>query len=74
MARTNRSKTPPAILPRVMPFKEAARETGFSYESLRDAHFRGQLAIVRFNRAWYVEVSELARFVADHTERRERSA
>lgn len=42
---------------------------GFSYTSLRDAHFRGELAIVRLGRAWYVEVSELQRFVKDHTER-----
>lgn len=57
-----------------MPLKKAAQESGLNYWALRDAHFRGELAIVRFNRAWYVEVSELQRFVAEHTERRERSA
>jgi hypothetical protein len=53
-----------------MPFKQAARESGLNYWALRTAHFRGELSIVRFNRAWYVEVAELARFVAEHTERR----
>jgi hypothetical protein len=41
-----------ATLPRVMPFKKAAAESGFAYSSLRDAHFRGELAIVRVGRAW----------------------
>jgi hypothetical protein len=59
-----------AELPRVMPFKLAAAESGFSYTSLRDAHFRGELAIIRVGRAWYVEIAELARFVEHHTERR----
>jgi hypothetical protein len=53
----------------VRPFKRAAIESGFSYTSLRDAHFRGELAVIRLGRAWYVEVAELARFVACHTTR-----
>ena len=52
-----------------MPFKQAARGSGFSYTSLRDAHFRGELAIVRVGRAWYVELAELARFVERNTQR-----
>ena len=64
---------PPAALPNVMPFKQAALESGFSYSSLRDAHFRGELAVIRLGRAWYIELAELARFVAIHTERRQAS-
>jgi hypothetical protein len=70
MAATKRDSTSPATLPTVKPFKKAAQESGFSYDSLRDAHFRGELAIIRFNRAWYIEVKELARFVEAHTIRR----
>lgn len=58
-----------AGLPRVVPFKQAALASGFSYSSLRDAHFRGELAVIRIGRAWYVEVSEFRRFVAAHTDR-----
>jgi hypothetical protein len=53
-----------------MRFKQAARGSGFSYSSLRDAHFRGELAVIRVGRAWYVDLAELARFVECHTERR----
>lgn len=60
----------PATIPQVKPFKRAAIESGFSYSTLRDAHFRGELAVVKVGRAWYVEVAELARFVAHNTERR----
>ena len=52
-----------------MPLKSAAREGGFPYTSLRDAHFRGELAVIRIGRAWYVEVEEMARFVQRQTVR-----
>jgi hypothetical protein len=61
--------TSPTALPLVMPFKRAALGSGFSYSSLRDAHFRGELAVIRVGRAWYIELAELARFVERHTER-----
>jgi hypothetical protein len=57
-------RTEPAVrLPQVRPFKRAAEESGFAYTTLRDAHFRGELAVVRVGRSWYIEVAELARFV-----------
>ena len=59
-----------ATLPQVRPFKRAAEESGFSYTTLRDAHFRGELAVIRVGRSWYVEVAEFARFVERHTERK----
>jgi hypothetical protein len=54
---------------RVRPFKRAAEESGFCYSTLRDAHFRGELAVVKVGRAWYLEDEELARFVERQTER-----
>jgi hypothetical protein len=68
MARTQKTLSP-ATLPAVMPFTRAAEGRGFPYTTLRDAHFRGELAIVRVGRSWYVEIAELARFVERHTER-----
>lgn len=64
-----RIKNPPTALPSVMPFKVGAEESGFKYTTLRDAHFRGELAVIKVGRAWYIEVAELARFVERHTER-----
>ena len=61
--------TPRAPLPCVMPFKQAAAEMGFPYTSLRDAHFRGELAVVKVGRAWYVELAELKRFIERNTQR-----
>lgn len=59
---------------RLIPLRRAAREIGIPYGSLRDAHFRGQLAIVRLGRqtryaAWYVERGELNRWIESRTER-----
>lgn len=63
------SKPSAADLPRVMPFKRAAIESGFSYTSLRDAHFRGELAVILVGRAWYIEIAELVRYVEAQTRR-----
>ena len=61
-------RTPPAALPRVMPFKLACRESGFSYTGMRDEFFRGNLAIVKVGKRWYIETAELSRFVESHRE------
>jgi hypothetical protein len=53
----------PAVIPQVRPFKQAAIESGFAYTTLRDAHLRGELAVVRVGRSWYVELAELNRFI-----------
>jgi hypothetical protein len=50
-----------------MPFKQAARESGFCYSTLRDAHLRGELAVIRVGRSWYIEIAELARFMERNT-------
>ncbi len=65
MSRTQAHPT----LPQVRKFKEAAESSGIPYTSLRDAYFRGELAVVMIGRAWYVDVAELARFVERHTRR-----
>jgi hypothetical protein len=55
-----------------LPFRTAAKRSGFSYSALRSAHFRGELAVIRIGAkrpAWYVSVDELVRFVARHTQR-----
>ena len=40
-----------------------AREYGISYTTLRDAHFRGDLPVVRIGRAWYVDRKDMDRFI-----------
>lgn len=57
-----------------MRLKRAAKLTELSYESLRSAHFRGELAIVKIggnadgrHAAWYVDVRELERWIASRT-------
>ena len=51
---------------KVRPFKRAVEERGYSYTTMRDAHFRGELAVIRVGRAWYVTDSELDRFTDAH--------
>jgi hypothetical protein len=52
-----------------MALKKLAAESGFSYTSLRDAHFRGELAVIKIGRAWYVDLTEFARWIESRTER-----
>jgi hypothetical protein len=70
MARTQKTAAGRVrtALPELRPFKRAAQEIGISYSTLRDAHFRGDLAVVRVGRSWYVAVNELNRFVEQQTE------
>jgi hypothetical protein len=49
--------------------KEASRQTGFPYTSLRDAAQRGLIPIVRISRAWYFDRADLETFIAEHKER-----
>jgi hypothetical protein len=37
---------------------------------MRDAHFRGELAVIKIGRAWYLAYDELDRFTERHTVRR----
>jgi hypothetical protein len=62
---TRLTRTPD--IPRVVAFKRACDLSGYSYTTLRDAHFRGDLAIVRVGRSWYVSEAELHRFTQANT-------
>jgi hypothetical protein len=44
-------------------------DSGLPYSTMRDAYFRGEIAVVKLGRAWYLDADELARFVERHTER-----
>lgn len=46
--------------------KEAARITGLPYTTVRDLHFRGQLPVVKFGRAWWIRRSDLERVIERH--------
>lgn len=63
-----KSTTRTGSLPQVRRFARACVESGFAPQTLRDAHLRGELAIVKVGKSWYVTVEELQRFVDTHTE------
>lgn len=50
-------------LPRLLGAKEAAKEIGIPYTSLRDRAFRGEIPVVKMGRAWYFDRADLARFI-----------
>jgi hypothetical protein len=50
-------------LPNLIPAKEAARQIGLPYTSLRDHVFRGAIPVFRSGRAWYFDRRDLARFI-----------
>ena len=62
-----KSSTRQQDVPRVVPFKRACDLSGFSYTTLRDAHFRGALAVIRVGRSWYLAEAELRRFIEANT-------
>jgi hypothetical protein len=67
MARTKQPTA--ATHRRVGPFKQTIREHGLAYSTMRDAALRGELAIIRIGRSWYVDYAELDRFLDRHTDR-----
>jgi hypothetical protein len=58
-----------SLIPRLRLLKYASKEMGIPYTTMRDAHMRGELAVVRVGRAWYVTEDELRRFVEARTVR-----
>ncbi len=59
--------------PRLIPAKRAARELGVPYETLRAAHFRGELPCVRIgasarHAAWYFDRRDLESWVESRKE------
>jgi len=61
--------TNPAAARTVGPFKQTVTRRGLAYSTARDAALRGELAIIRIGRSWYIEHAELDRFLDRHTER-----
>jgi len=53
---------------RLIHIKRASENTGIPYSSLRDAHFRGELPVVRVGRAWYVERNDIDRWIETRKE------
>jgi hypothetical protein len=43
--------------------RRGADEIGVPYNTLRDAHFRGDLPVVRVGRAWFVDQADLRAFI-----------
>lgn len=48
--------------------KTACDEYGFAYSTVRDAHFRGELSVIKIgsndhHAAWYIERKELERWI-----------
>jgi hypothetical protein len=67
-------KTTPQHTSRLIPAKRAAAELGVPYSTLRDAHFRGELAVVRIGKgeshqAWYFERRDIDGWIESRKER-----
>ena len=52
----------------LLPAKQAARESGIPYTTLRDLTFRGQLPVIKLGVAWYFDRRDLARFIEANKE------
>ena len=62
-----------SVSPRLIPAKRAARDLGIPYSSLRDAHFRGELPVVKIgsgesHQAWYLERRDIDRWIETRKE------
>jgi hypothetical protein len=55
---------------RLAPAKQIARELGVPYTSLRDAHFRGEIEVVKLGRAWYYDRNDVNRWIDSRRERK----
>ena len=49
--------------PRLGKATKIAKEYGVPYTTIRDAHFRGDLPVVRIGRAWYIDYRDMDRFL-----------
>ncbi len=66
---TRKTTLPPT---RLIAAKKAAIELGIPYTALRDAHFRGELTVIKIGKnerhaAWYFERIELERWITAQT-------
>jgi excisionase family DNA binding protein len=55
--------------PRLLSCRKSATYLGIPYTTLRDAALRGDIAVIKFGRAWYFERHELDALLKRNTER-----
>lgn len=48
---------------RLLSAKDASKETGIPYTTLRDLAFKGEIPVVRLGRAWYFDRADLTRLI-----------
>jgi excisionase family DNA binding protein len=59
----------PTAPPRLEPIKRTAERLGVPYNSLRDAHFRGEFPVVKVGKSWYLERADVDRWIESRKER-----
>jgi hypothetical protein len=62
--RKRRSRVPSDVSSILVPAKQATKQYGLPYSTLRALAFRGEIPVVRLGTAWYFERRDLARFIA----------
>lgn len=55
--------------PRLISAKDASRNTGIPYGSLRDLAHRGEIPVIRVGRAWYFERADIDQWIESRKER-----
>jgi hypothetical protein len=58
-----RNKSVPPLMTRLVSAKDASRETGIPYTTLRDRTFKGEIPVVKIGRAWYYDRKDLDAFI-----------
>ena len=53
----------------LVPARQASDEYGPPYTTFRDAHFRGELDVVKIGRAWFFKRADIEKWIASRTER-----
>ena len=68
MRRSIRRMANTTHLTRLEPIKRTSQRIGVPYGSLRDAHFRGELPVVKVGKAWYLERADVDRWIETRKE------
>jgi excisionase family DNA binding protein len=55
--------------PRLEPIKHTSKRIGVPYSSLRDAHHRGEIPVVKVGKSWYLERADVDRWIESKKER-----
>ena len=56
-------------IPRLIKPKQVSKTANIPYTSIRAAAFRGELAVCRIGRAWFLYYDEVQRWIESRTER-----